>query len=105
MAKRLASVEASIRELQHEYDALTTRAGQTEKRSIELRAENLGLSMRSRPLDRRRINAALRELLSSVTVNYKNGLLEFEWRAGGESSLMFEWPRDDGKGQRLLPSP
>lgn len=94
LGKRLATHEAQVRDLRKERDQLAARAVQSERKAIALKVKNLDVALRARPLDRKRVNAALRELLTGVTVDYTTGYLEFAWRAGGSSSLMFQWPKD-----------
>jgi hypothetical protein len=43
--------------------------------------------------DKAEINAALRQLFSKITVDVDSGTLRFEWSHGGESSVVFAWPR------------
>jgi DNA invertase Pin-like site-specific DNA recombinase len=95
LAKRLAQYETAVRAARDERDQLASRAAQSERRAVALKVKNLGVALRARPLDRRRANAALRELLTGVTIDYTTGYLEFAWRTGGESSLMFQWPREE----------
>jgi DNA invertase Pin-like site-specific DNA recombinase len=92
LARKLAGYEQAVREARDERDKLAARAVQSERKAVALKAKNLGVALRARPVDRRRINAALRELLTGVTVDFTTGYLEFAWRAGGESSLLYGWP-------------
>lgn len=98
VAKRLATIEAGVREARDKRDALAHRAAQSERRAVSLKVKNLGIAFRTNPLDRRRINAGLRELLTAVTVDYTMGFLGFAWRAGGESSVVFQWPKERRTG-------
>lgn len=92
LARRVAELEANLKEAQAERDEVLTRASQAEGKVLKLKAQALGVAIRARPVNRERINAALRELLDGVVVDYRTGYLEFRWRAGGESSVMYAWP-------------
>lgn len=65
----------------------------TDTKALRLRAGNLAKAL-SKPSDTPPINAALRELVSQITVDYRTGHLVFHWRSGGESSVMFMWPKE-----------
>ncbi len=43
------------------------------------------------PVDKARVNAALKTLFTGVTVDHHKGLLWFHWRQGGETGIMFRW--------------
>lgn len=94
LAARVVKLEVSLKAAQEARDEISSLAAQAESRAVQLRSEELGVSMRARPVDRKRINAALRAILSAVKINYLSGHLEFRWKAGGESSLLFMWPKD-----------
>lgn len=47
------------------------------------------------PLDVPKANAALRRVLKAVTVDYRSGMLELEWKQGGVTPVMFAWPQSD----------
>lgn len=47
--------------------------------------------------DKAAINAAMRQLFSKVTIEQECGMLRLEWLHGGESSVMFAWPREADK--------
>jgi hypothetical protein len=44
-------------------------------------------------VDRAAANTALKVLFSAVTVDYRAGLLRFQWRQGGEASILYALPR------------
>ena len=48
-------------------------------------------------INRSAINAALKVLLTGVVVDFQTGLLRFQWRQGGETSLRYEWVDIDRK--------
>ncbi|QZD86682.1 recombinase family protein [Qipengyuania psychrotolerans] len=42
-------------------------------------------------IDTAKTNATLRTLFEAVCVDYRTGLLRFQWKQGGESSIRYEW--------------
>jgi DNA invertase Pin-like site-specific DNA recombinase len=94
LAARVVALEGDLKEAKKERDEVTARAAQSERKAIALKVKALSVAMRARPLDRKRINAGLRELLDAAVIDYTTGHLEFRWRAGGESSVMFQWPKE-----------
>lgn len=93
LAARIAALDADLKEARRLRDELLAHAAQSQRKVIQMKAETLRAAMRARPLNRERINAALRELLDGVVIDYESGHLRFRWRAGGESELVYAWPR------------
>jgi len=94
LARRVAELEAALKEAQGKHEEITVRASQAERKVLRLKQQALAVAVRARPLNRERINAALRELLDEVVIDYRTGYLEFRWKAGGESALMYAWPTE-----------
>jgi DNA invertase Pin-like site-specific DNA recombinase len=94
LAARIAALEGELKVAREELSQCEERASLVDRKALKLRMDALGVAIRARPLDRARINAALRELVGSVTVDYRTGHLVFKWRSGGESSSMFMWPKE-----------
>jgi DNA invertase Pin-like site-specific DNA recombinase len=94
LAARVADLELHANEARNARDEWSERASRSERKTLQLRVEALGVAIRAKPLNRARVNAALRELVESVTVDYHTGHLVFRWRSGGESSLLFMWPKE-----------
>jgi DNA invertase Pin-like site-specific DNA recombinase len=92
-AARLAAIEVDLKAARKERDELARRAAATETKSLRLRQDNLRRAAKSKPQDLARVNTALRELLASVTVDYKSGFLELNWRAGGTSNVFYGFPK------------
>ncbi len=92
LAKRVQDAEVALKAQREALDDIETRAAHLDSKAIRLRCEALGVAIRARPVDRARINAALRELVESVTIDYNTGHMRFRWRSGGESSVIFMWP-------------
>lgn len=92
VASRVVVLELSLKVAREALSEVTAKAAMFASRAVQLRSEELGVAIRARPVDLRRINAALRAMLDRVTINYTSGHLEFDWKAGGMSSLFFMWP-------------
>ena len=45
--------------------------------------------------DRMPANLALRSLLSSAVVDWRDGALFLHWKHGGESRLQYGWPAEE----------
>jgi hypothetical protein len=95
LAKRVQDTEVSLKVQREALDEAETRAAHLDSKVVKLRCEALGMAIRAKPLDRARVNTALRELVEGVTVDYRTGCLVFHWRSGGESSATFMWPDGD----------
>ncbi len=104
LAARVAELEGHLRDARKAHDEATSRAALAERKVVALKAKALGVAMRTRPLDRSRANAALRELLDGVVIDYTTGHLGFRWRAGGESSMLFQWPKSQATRARRVPA-
>jgi len=99
LARRVAQLEVDLKEAHQERDDAAAVATQAERKVVAMKADALGVAMRAKPFSRERINAALRELLDGVTVDYTTGHLRFHWRAGGESDVLFMWPEEGRKSR------
>jgi hypothetical protein len=94
LVERMRSLEAQHAELKAEQRTLQDRRAVAMGFGFTARLEELREAARTAPLDRTRINAALRVLLARVTPNRGSGMIEFEWKHGGESRIMYGWPED-----------
>lgn len=93
LSKRLRELEISLSELERSRDDLIDRITTGSSPVLAKRLKALEVALTEDPLDRPLANAALRSVLSSVVVDYPNGHLIFNWKHGGESSLMYAWPK------------
>lgn len=59
---------------------------------LEKRSDYLMMTLQAQLLDRAMANAALRQVLKGVVVNYDGGALEIAWQHGGWSSLVYAAP-------------
>lgn len=97
LGKRIADYEAEVNEARAERDSWAERAQSAERAVITKKAAALATAMRTKPLDIGRVNAALRELLTKVIVDYRTGYLHLHWLHDGVTRVMFAWPQEDTK--------
>lgn len=62
--------------------------------SVAKRVERLSEALSQEAPDRARINALLRETFSQVVINHHTMRLEFHWKQGGVSEILYGWPSD-----------
>lgn len=92
-AVRLARLEAELGTLQAELEAVEERRAVVDGGLVRARAARLYSLLADYdggPLEP--INAAMRILFESVTVEYRRGTLIFAWRHGGTSPLPYSLP-------------
>lgn len=94
LASRIASLEVQLKDARETRDELTERAAQSDSKAMKQRADDLGVALRARPVDRRRANAALKALVDGVTVDWRTGHLRFHWLSGGISETLYAWPQE-----------
>jgi hypothetical protein len=93
----MRTIEVEKAELQKRMDDLYVRAGAVACPLVRKRIEELEQALQANPLDRRRVNALLRMLFKSVTVDMDGGVAEFTWKHGGTGEVRFGFPRGDAK--------
>lgn len=93
LTARLRQWEEERGRLEEEQRTLAARMAATADRMVDRRMADLEEAATAVPLDRRRVNALLRQLLDGVTVDYRSGLLLFAWTHGGETDVMYGWPK------------
>lgn len=91
LTRRLKELEAGQSETRKEAERLHRIIGQKSDRVVAKRLGDLREALESEPLNLGRINALLRMLFSQVVVDYQRGTLDFQWRHGGETSVVFAW--------------
>lgn len=90
--REMARVQAELRTMRTELESLEERRRMADRGLIETRLGNLqDLVEHEGGLDRTAINTALKVLLTGVVVDFADGRLRFQWRHGGETSLMYAW--------------
>lgn len=90
LAKRLSHAEAEKEALEREVAELRLQIEETSPARVERRCQLLREVIEAEPLDRPRINSLLRQLLTSVVIDYRTSELVFKWLHGAESSLSYE---------------
>lgn len=92
LSKRLSEREEQAGALRTELTQLRERAAESESRVVALRAKRLADAVASglKPDTLAAANAALRECVESVTVDYPEGLLRLNWRHGPKTELRFD---------------
>jgi len=90
LSKRLAEREAQRDAVRAELQQLKARAADSESRVVALRAKRLAAAIGNLTLSTvAAANAALRECVESVTVDYPEGLLRLAWRHGPVTELRY----------------
>ncbi|WP_081070768.1 recombinase family protein [Burkholderia anthina] len=101
IAERVRDLELSLDALRTERDILADQLVAANGPLLGKRVEDLRATLEADPMDRAKSNAALRLLLSSVTVDYERGKLMLEWKHGGETEVVFGMPSEARKVTRL----
>lgn len=96
LARRVRELELKIGTLKAVRDEVEERRLMTDHGIIHTRmgelADALGRDQEDpQPLDIARVNAALKVLFCEVTIDHHRGRLEFQWRQGGTTSIMYRW--------------
>lgn len=89
----MARAEAELRDLRLELGRVDERRRLTDHGLVCARLDALYdlLHPEGEEVDRAAINAALKVLFSAVVVDYRTGHLRFQWRQGGEASILYSW--------------
>ncbi|MCO1460191.1 recombinase family protein [Burkholderia multivorans] len=94
VAQRVQDLEVALEALRNERDNLADQLVAANGPLLGKRVRDLRVALEASPLDRAKANAALRLLLSSVTVDYERGKLVLGWKHGGESEVVYAMPRE-----------
>ena len=94
-AVRLQRVEAELRTMRADLATLDERREMADRGVIRTRLGDLGGLFQAvddgGDIDRPAINAGLKTLFKSATVDFVTGYLRLNWRQGGEASLLYAW--------------
>lgn len=90
---KLREAEAAEAEAQSRMDALVEQFSLSFSPVLSARLKVVEEAARSSPLDKARLNAGLRSVLSRVVIDFPAGNLVFHWKHGGESQIMAMWPK------------
>ncbi|MDR6831542.1 DNA invertase Pin-like site-specific DNA recombinase [Bosea sp. BE271] len=89
---RVAEYEGLLEQLRSEEQDLWALHGTVSGPSLQSRIDDLLGALEADPVPHEQANALMRQVFSKVVVNYVAGRLEFEWRQGGSTDIMFAWP-------------
>jgi hypothetical protein len=91
LSKRLAEREKQAAAVRADLEQLRERAAESESRVVKLRASRLADALAGlKPDTVAAANAALRECMESVIVDYPQGVLRLNWRHGPKTELRFD---------------
>jgi DNA invertase Pin-like site-specific DNA recombinase len=88
---RLEEIESYIQEAEAALSEIETDASATSYNIILKRVRALSAAIEDKNSTKSIINAYLRQLFNKVVIDYDTGYLEFEWKHGGESSMLYAW--------------
>ncbi len=94
--KRLDRLQVDLDEVAARITALTTEIVTKGSVFVAKGVEELELELSRDDLNIPKANAAMRRVLDGVTVDYRSGHLELEWKQGGFTPVLFAWPLGDG---------
>jgi len=92
--ERLRTTEAQLEDLRGQEKALRSRWAAVDNTLLDYKVNRVSDIARGQPLDRQAFNAALRGLFQAVVIDYQRGELVFQWIAGGQSEIMYQWPNE-----------
>ncbi len=95
-AKRLARVEAELRTMRADLEALDELRAMADRGLLRTRlgdvADLLSASDNDpASLDRAAVNAGLRSVFKGAIVDYRSGRVRLQWRQGGEVAVIYAW--------------
>jgi len=111
IANRIREVETTLEEMKAQLKDLLTQANTMTSEMVKRRVDELkdtlrlpetaktvesvaGVPDENPEFDKSRTNTLLRQLFSSITVDFTQGSLVFYWRHGGENRIVFAWPEE-----------
>jgi len=90
--RRVEQEARTMRELLHDIEEQRANAdGGVIHMRLDSLADALGEGQEETEVILERVNAALRVLFSGVVVNHHRGTLDFHWKQGGTTSVMYAW--------------
>jgi hypothetical protein len=96
-AREMGRLEAELKGMRARLEELDERRRMADRGLIRARMGELHDLLRPVgpvgpvPLDRTAINARLNVLFDAVVIDYSAGVLRFQWRQGGETSIRYAW--------------
>lgn len=97
IASKLEALETEHEALRQQRAELLKRKEAVDGAYLKARLVELQAALAQQPLDRAKANSRLRQLLSSIVVDYRSGQLDLYWNHGGESSVQFAFPEEPEK--------
>ena len=94
MAGDLLATEAELESAKAERDALVAKLEGASGPLFAGRVAEVAEALRAEPLDRKRVNAQLRSVLSRVVLDTAKLTGTLVWKHGGESEFIFGFPLD-----------
>lgn len=97
VASHIRSLELQLDSLRSDLKAIKERREITDGGLIHARIDMLAAALghgseESEPVHVAKVNAVLKVLFSGIIIDYLSGKIRFQWRQGGEGSVMFSWP-------------
>ena len=86
-ATRVRELKTQREKLRLTAESLRAERETTSATYVRDRVAELHQALTAKPLDRTRVNALLRQVFSSVTVDYDGADLAFQWRHGGQTEV------------------
>jgi DNA invertase Pin-like site-specific DNA recombinase len=88
LTKRIRELEGEIVSLQQQRDDLYGQNAALSRKQVWNLAGELYDALRATPFNRAAANALMRQLFTSITLDFENGNLLVAWRHGGESDVV-----------------
>ncbi|KAF1070899.1 MAG: hypothetical protein GAK45_00659 [Pseudomonas citronellolis] len=95
ISQRVRELEVSMDHTQTRRDELLDELLAASGPVLMKRLRELEGALEANPRDTARANAALRLVISSVVIDYDSGQLDFTWKHGGESSIVYAMPAQE----------
>lgn len=95
ITQRIAVLEAEKTEVSERLKSIESRQEASAPKVVLRRVTELKEAMRSEPMDRARVNVLLRQIFSIIRLDRTTGRACFVWKAGAESPLLIEFPKED----------
>ena len=95
LSERLRELQAGLDGLKQEAEGLESKVAAASPRMVTLKAGELREALDAVPMDRRQVNALLRQLAAGIVVDYDTGDLVIQWAHGTESTVTYDyqWPK------------
>ena len=91
--ERISALESNLEDLKKQREELLKRYELSMSKLVVKKLDDLEETLAKGQLDKMQVNSILRQLLSSVVIDYRSGELVFNWQHGGETRAVFMWPK------------